>query len=128
MNNVKTSVKNIFNFPLSIYIIKNDTIVLSSIIWPKYYYIKIYTEGESFDFGLWDIVMNVSYKKSLKLIRSHDNTKLLIYNLNRHETNNVVFEIIKEIKSRTLSFETKESFFWNSIKDDFLQIPWIIPQ
>ena len=56
---------------------KNNTIVLSSVIWPKCYYIELYMEDEMFDFGLWDIIIKVSYNKSSELIRSHDNTNLL---------------------------------------------------
>lgn len=119
---------NVINrFNLYIYVIEDNTIVFSTKCWLKKYKIKIIDQEEkNGDFGIWDIILHVSYKNKLELKRHKDNACVVIYNLSNEESNNYFSNTIQEIKERKLSFETDYFWFFKS-ENTNTDIPWIIP-
>ena len=119
---------------LSIAIMKNDTIALSSKHWIKNYYIEVHDDTDTenkFVFGLWDIVTQTSNTIGRELERCNNDTSyVFIPNLSREQTEKVYKEIISELQSRKIDFDVDEKWeLWGWEVNDIncVHIPWIIP-
>jgi hypothetical protein len=116
---------------LSMSVLKNNTIVLSSKHWLRNCYIEIQpdTKDDKFVFCLWDILIKVSRDIKRELRRDEGETNFVfISNLNRDQTFNVYEKIIQEIENRDLNFvivDSTELLGWNVTEENAVKIPWI---
>lgn len=117
---------------LSMAILNDNVIVLSSKHWLRNCYIEIQQvdDDKKFVFGLWDILTTVSRNINRELDRNDNETKFVyISKLNRDQTQKVYEAIIEEIEDRRLDFDVVEryNFFgWNVNEENTVKIPWVV--
>lgn len=117
---------------LSMAILKNNTIVLSSKHWMNNCYIEVeqIDNNNKFVFGLWDIITCVSRDIGRELDRTPPETGFVfVSNLNRNQTLKVYDAIIRELGDRKLDFDVIKQFNffgWNVTEQNTVKIPWIV--
>lgn len=117
---------------LSMAVLNNNSIVLSSKHWLKNYYIEVQQidDDEKFVFGLWDVIITVSREINRELERNPNETNFVfITKLNREQTAKVYESVIQELNNRKLDFDVVEQynlFGWNANNANTIKIPWIV--
>lgn len=99
---------------LSIAILKDNRIALSSKHWLKNYYI----ECDNCD---WDIIKDVAKTIDREISHnSHDTTYVYITNLNREQTTNVYNLIVSKLREKQIDFDVSEcfEFTWQANKNN----------
>jgi len=116
---------------LSMAVLANNTIVLSSKHWLTNYYIEVQQPDNDakFVYGLWDIIVQTSRNINRELDRSANEDKyVFISKLNRDQTKKVYDSMIKELEDRKLDFDVVQQyniFGWNVTDTNCVKIPWI---
>lgn len=116
---------------LSMAILKDNVIVLSSKHWMKNCYIEVQQidDDDKFVYGLWDVLVQTSRNINRELERSNGETKyVFIPKLNRQQTTKVYEAIIQELQDRKLDFDVVEQlnfFGWNVTEENTVKIPWV---
>lgn len=119
---------------LSMAVLKNNIIVLSSKHWMKNCYIEVQVpetenNNDKFVYGLWDVLVKISRTINREFDRASNEDKYVyISNLNRAQTAQVYESIIKELEDRNLEFDVVEQyniFGWNVTHENCVKIPWI---
>jgi hypothetical protein len=119
---------------LSLAVLKNNVIVLSSKHWLKNYYIEVQhpeeQNNDKFVYGLWDILVSVSREIKREFDRCNGVTHYLyITNLNRAQTAKVYDAIIQELQDRKLDFDVVQQynpFGWYVTTENAVGIPWVV--
>lgn len=123
-----------FGLRLSIGVLKNSTIVLSSKHWLKNYYIKVQPQdknniNDKFVIGLWDVLIHISRTINREIEHDKDETHFVfIPNLNRDQTTKIYEAITTEITKRKFTSDIMTSIDvlgWNVNKDNAVKIPWV---